>query len=255
MKIDGSVAIVTGGASGLGLATGRRLAGLGAKVALWDLDQAQAEQAAAELGHGAVGVAVDVSDAAAAEAALAATLAAFGAVHFCVNCAGVATGGRAVGRDGPLPLARFARTIEINLIGTFNVLRLAAGEMAKNAPDGDGARGVIVNTASVAAFDGQVGQAAYSASKAGVAGMTLPLARDLASLGIRVNTIAPGVFGTPMMAGMTPEVRDPLVANVQFPKRMGEPDEYAALVQHIIENGYLNGETIRLDAAIRMPPR
>ncbi|HEY5789594.1 MAG TPA: SDR family NAD(P)-dependent oxidoreductase [Gammaproteobacteria bacterium] len=255
MKIDGSVAIVTGGASGLGLATGRRLAGLGAKVALWDHDQAQAEQAAAELGHGAVGVAVDVSDAAAAEAALAATLAAFGAVHFCVNCAGVATGGRAVGRDGPLPLARIARTIEINLIGTFNVLRLAAGEMAKNAPDGDGARGVIVNTASVAAFDGQVGQAAYSASKAGVAGMTLPLARDLASLGIRVNTIAPGVFGTPMMAGMTPEVRDPLVANVQFPKRMGEPDEYAALVQHIIENGYLNGETIRLDAAIRMPPR
>ena len=255
MKIEGNVAIVTGGASGLGLATGRRLAQAGAKVALWDLDGDQAAHAAYDIGHGAIGVAVDVSDGAAAETALAATLKAFGAVHFCVNCAGVATGGRAVGRDGPLPLAKFARTIEINLIGTFNVLRLAAGEMVKNTPDADGARGVIVNTASVAAFDGQVGQAAYSASKAGVAGMTLPLARDLASLGIRVNTIAPGVFGTPMMAGMTDEVRDPLVANVQFPKRMGDPDEYAALVEHIIGNAYLNGETIRLDAAIRMPPR
>lgn len=255
MEVNNNVAIVTGGASGLGLATGKRLAAAGARVALWDLDGDQAVQAAEGLNHGAIGLAVDVSDGAAAEAALAATLQAFGAVHFCINCAGVATAGRAVGRDGPLPLARFARTIEINLIGTFNVLRLAAGAMARNDPDGDGARGVIVNTASVAAFDGQIGQAAYSASKAGVAGMTLPLARDLAALGIRVNTIAPGVFETPMMAGMTAEVRDPLIAMVQCPKRLGDPDEYAALVEHIIGNGYLNGETIRLDAAIRMPPR
>jgi NAD(P)-dependent dehydrogenase (short-subunit alcohol dehydrogenase family) len=255
MQIDGKVAIVTGGASGLGLATGQRLVADGARVALWDLNGEQAAQAASEIGGDAIGLAVDVSDAAAAEAALTATLEAFGAVHLCVNCAGVATAGRAIGRDGPLPLERFARTIEINLIGTFNVLRLAAAEMAKNEPDADGARGVIVNTASVAAFDGQVGQAAYSASKAGVAGMTLPLARDLGSLGIRVNTIAPGVFETPMMAGMPPEVRDPLIAMVQSPKRLGDPAEYASLVAHIVENGYLNGETIRLDAAIRMQPR
>jgi len=255
MQIKDRVAIVTGGASGLGLATARRLVELGAKVALWDLNGDQAAQAAHGLGEAAIGLAVDVSDAVTAEAGLARTLDVFGGVHFCINCAGVATGGRAIGRDGPLPLERFTRTIEINLIGTFNVLRLAATEMAKNEPDDDGARGVIVNTASVAAFDGQVGQAAYSASKAGVAGMTLPLARDLASLGIRVNTIAPGVFETPMMAGMPAEVRDPLIAMVQSPKRLGDPAEYAALAVHIIENGYLNGETIRLDAAIRMQPK
>jgi len=255
MQIKGRVAIITGGASGLGLATARRLVELGAKVALWDLNGDQAAQAAHGLGEAAIGLAVDVSDAVTAEAGLARTLDVFGGVHFCINCAGVATGGRAIGRDGPLPLERFTRTIEINLIGTFNVLRLAAAEMAKNEPDDDGARGVIVNTASVAAFDGQVGQAAYSASKAGVAGMTLPLARDLASLGIRVNTIAPGVFETPMMAGMPAEVRDPLIAMVQSPKRLGDPAEYAALAVHIIENGYLNGETIRLDAAIRMQPK
>jgi NAD(P)-dependent dehydrogenase (short-subunit alcohol dehydrogenase family) len=255
MQIEGNVAIVTGGASGLGLATGKRLAAAGARVALWDLNGDEAAQQAHALGDGALGVAVDVSDAASAEAALAATLKAFGGVQFCVNCAGIATGGRAVGRDGPLPLEKFTRTVQINLIGTFNVLRLAAAEMARNEPDADGARGVIVNTASVAAFDGQIGQAAYSASKAGVAGMTLPLAREMASLGIRVNTIAPGVFETPMMAGMTDEVRDPLIAMVQFPKRLGDPDEYGRLVEHILTNGYLNGETIRLDAAIRMPPR
>jgi NAD(P)-dependent dehydrogenase (short-subunit alcohol dehydrogenase family) len=255
MQIKDRVAIVTGGASGLGLATAGRLVEEGARVALWDLNGDQAAQAAHGLGDAAIGLAVDVSDAAAAEAGLARTLEAFGSVHFCINCAGVATGGRAIGRDGPLPLEKFARTIEINLIGTFNVLRLAAAEMAKNDPDDDGARGVIVNTASVAAFDGQVGQAAYSSSKAGVAGMTLPLARDFASLGIRVNTIAPGVFETPMMAGMPAEVRDPLIAMVQSPKRLGDPAEYAALAIHMIENGYLNGETIRLDAAIRMQPK
>jgi len=255
MQIKDKVAIVTGGASGLGLATARRLVEEGARVALWDLNGDQAAQAAYGLGDAAIGLAVDVSDAAAAEAGLARTLEAFGAIHFCINCAGVATGGRAIGRDGPLPLEKFARTIEINLIGTFNVVRLAAAEMAKNDPDDDGARGVIVNTASVAAFDGQVGQAAYSSSKAGVAGMTLPLARDFASLGIRVNTIAPGVFETPMMAGMSAEVRDPLIAMVQSPKRLGDPAEYAALAVHMIENGYLNGETIRLDAAIRMQPK
>ncbi len=255
MQIKDKVAIVTGGASGLGLATARRLVEDGARVALWDLNGDQAAQAAHGLGDAAIGLAVDVSDAAAAEAGLARTLEAFGAIHFCINCAGVATGGRAIGRDGPLPLEKFARTIEINLIGTFNVVRLAAAEMAKNDPDDDGARGVIVNTASVAAFDGQVGQAAYSSSKAGVAGMTLPLARDFASLGIRVNTIAPGVFETPMMAGMPAEVRDPLIAMVQSPKRLGDPAEYAALAVHMIENGYLNGETIRLDAAIRMQPK
>ncbi|MDX1593672.1 MAG: SDR family NAD(P)-dependent oxidoreductase [Gammaproteobacteria bacterium] len=255
MQIDGNVAIVTGGASGLGLAAGKRLASAGAKVALWDLDGDGAARAAHELGENALGLSVDVSDAASAETALAATTEAFGAVHFCVNCAGVATGGRAVGRDGPLPLEKFTRVIEINLIGTFNVLRLAAGEMVRNTPDEDGARGVIVNTASVAAFDGQIGQAAYSASKAGVAGMSLPLAREMASLGIRVNSIAPGVFETPMMAAMSDEVRAPLIATVQYPKRFGEPDEFASLVEHIIGNRYLNGETIRLDAAIRMPPR
>jgi len=245
MRIKERVAIITGGASGLGLATARRLVEEGAKVALWDLNGDQAAQAAHGLGEAAIGLAVDVSDAVTAEAGLARTLNVFGGVHFCINCAGVATGGRAIGRDGPLPLERFTRTIEINLIGTFNVLRLAAAEMAKNEPDDDGARGVIVNTASVAAFDGQVG----------VAGMTLPLARDFASLGIRVNTIAPGVFETPMMAGMPDEVRDPLIAMVQSPKRLGDPAEYAALAVHIIENGYLNGETIRLDAAIRMQPK
>ena len=255
MELHNAVVIVTGGASGLGLVTCQQLAAQGARVVAFDLNEAAGRALVAELGEQAAFARVDVTDVASVEAGIALALATFGRIDACINCAGIAPGGKTVGRNGALPLEKFAQVININLLGTFNVLRLAAEQMAKNAPNADGERGVIINTASVAAFDGQVGQAAYSASKAGVVGMTLPIARDLAPLGIRVMTIAPGIFDTPMMKGMTAEVRDPLLKMVQSPKRFGEPKEYAALAAHIISNQYLNGEVIRLDGAIRMEPR
>ncbi|WP_432474772.1 3-hydroxyacyl-CoA dehydrogenase [Amphritea sp. HPY] len=255
MDLNNKVVIVTGGASGLGLVTCKQLAKQGAKIAAFDLNEEAGLALVDELKGQAIFAKVDVTDAASVEAGIAQAVEAFGTIHVCINCAGIAPGGKTVGRNGALPLEKFAQVININLIGTFNVLRLAAEQMAKNEPGEDGERGVIINTASVAAFDGQMGQSAYAASKAGVVGMTLPIARDLAKLGIRIMTIAPGIFDTPMMKGMTDEVRDPLIEMVQNPKRFGDPEEYASLAAHIISNNYLNGDVIRLDGAIRMEPR
>jgi len=254
VNIDGHAAIVTGAASGMGAATARFLAGQGARVACLDLNVADAQAVAAGIGGIAVGC--DVSDAASAQAAVAQARAAHGAARLCVNCAGIAPGGRLVGRDGPLPLEDFRRVIEVNLVGTFNVMRLAAADMITLEPVNEtGERGVIVNTASVAAFEGQVGQCAYSASKGGVVAMTLPAARELARFGVRVVTIAPGLMETPMLLAFTQDVRDSLAAQVPFPARLGKPEEYAELVGHVIANAMLNGEVIRLDGAIRMQPR
>ena len=255
MDLNNKVVIVTGGASGLGLVTCQQLAKQGAKIAAFDLNEEAGQALVDELKGQAIFTKVDVTDVASVEAGIAQAVEAFGTIHVCINCAGIAPGGKTIGRNGALPLEKFAQVININLIGTFNVLRLAAEQMAKNEPGEDGERGVIINTASVAAFDGQMGQSAYAASKAGVVGMTLPIARDLARLGIRIMTIAPGIFDTPMMKGMTDEVRDPLIEMVQNPKRFGDPEEYASLAAHIISNNYLNGEVIRLDGAIRMEPR
>ena len=255
MQINGSVVLVTGGASGLGAATARMLAAAGARVVIADLNVASGEALAAELGNTARFIRTDVTQEADGQAAVALAEDAFGSLHGLANCAGIAHGEKVVGRDGPHGLAAFTRVITVNLIGTFNMTRLAAAAMAGNTPDPGGERGVIVCTASVAAFDGQVGQAAYAASKAGVAGMTLPLARDLARNGIRVATIAPGLFRTPMMEGLPPEVQASLGASVPFPSRLGEPGEYAQAVRFILENPMLNGEVIRLDGALRMAPR
>lgn len=253
MDVRGHAAIVTGGGSGMGAATARRLAAAGAKVALFDVNLEAAEALAREIGG--VAVACDVSDAASAEAAVARAREAHGPARVAVNCAGVATAGRIVGRDGPLDLAAFKRVIDINLVGTFNILRLAAhGMTALDALD-TGERGVIVNTASVAAFEAQIGQAAYGASKGGVVALGLPAAREFARYGIRVMTIAPGLIGTPMLLGMAQEVQDSLAATVPFPTRFGRPEEYADLVLHILGNAMLNGEVIRLDGAIRMQPK
>jgi NAD(P)-dependent dehydrogenase (short-subunit alcohol dehydrogenase family) len=251
MRTEGTVALVTGGASGLGGAVARRLAADGATVVIVDLPGSAGEEAAAELGG--VFIPTDVRDTEQVQAAVDAA-SALGDLRIVVCCAGIVTGARTVGRDGPFPAADFRRTIEVNLIGTFEVIRLAAARMAGNEPlDGD--RGVIVMTSSVAAFDGQIGQAAYSASKAAVAGMTLPIARDLAGLQIRVVSIAPGIMDTPMLASLPDEARASLGAQVPHPARLGAPDEFASLVAHVVENGYLNGEVIRLDGAIRMAPR
>jgi len=251
MRIAGCSALVTGGASGLGLATARTLAAQGAHVVIADLPSSRGSELAAE--HGLTFVPADVTD----EEGIATAVAAagkLGPLRVAVCCAGVATAERAVGRGGPLPLDRFERVIAINLTGTFNTVRLAAAAMLETDPD-DGERGVIVMTASVAAFDGQIGQPAYAASKAAVAGMTLPLAREFAQGLIRVVSIAPGVFETPMMAGLPQEAQDSLGQQVPHPSRLGRPDEYASLVRHIVENPMLNGETIRLDGAIRMAPK
>ena len=256
MDIKDKVAVITGGASGLGKATAEAIAAAGGKVALLDRNAELVEQAAADLGADAVAHAVDVTDADSVATAMDAVVERFGAIHIDVNCAGIGTAGRTIGRDGPLDLRAFNFVIQVNLVGTFNSLRLSADRMARNDPQSDdGERGVIINTASVAAFDGQIGQAAYSASKGGVVGMTLPIARDLARNGIRVCTIAPGIFETPMVAGMPDRVRLPLIEMVQFPNRLGVAAEYALLARQIIENPYLNGETIRLDGGIRMQPR
>ncbi|MCW1936964.1 3-hydroxyacyl-CoA dehydrogenase [Pseudomonas sp. MDMC_285] len=252
MRIDESVFLISGGASGLGLATARELVGQGGKVVLLDINAEAGQQVLAELGANARFVRADITREEDGRAAVAQVLEDFGALHGLVNCAGVAPAEKVLGRNGAHGLDSFRRTVEINLIGSFNLLRLAAEVMAQNAPNAGGERGIIINTASVAAFDGQMGQAAYAASKGGVAALTLPAARDLARSGIRVMCIAPGVFETPMMAGMPQEVRDSLAANVPFPPRLGRPDEYAALVRHIVENTMLNGEVIRLDGALRM---
>ncbi|MEE3625942.1 SDR family NAD(P)-dependent oxidoreductase [Nitrospirillum sp. BR 11752] len=250
MQVQGVAAIITGGGSGLGAATARRLAAEGAKVALLDVNLAAAEAVAAEIGG--LALSCDVTSADSATAAIAAAREAHGAARIAVNCAGVATAGRVLGREGPLDLNAFRKVIEINLIGTFNILRLAAADMSALDPLEDNERGVIINTASVAAFDGQVGQAAYSASKGGVHAMALPIARELARVGVRVMTIAPGIFWTPMVAGFTQEVQDSLAASIPFPKRLGKPEEYADLALTIVRNVMLNAETIRLDGAVRM---
>lgn len=255
MQIDSRVFLVTGGGSGLGAAVARRLTGDGGRVVLVDVNAAAGEAIAAELGDAARFIRTDVTSEADARAAVALALEAFGRLDGLVNCAGVAPGEKVIGRDGPHKLASFARAVEINLIGTFNMLRLAADALVKQEAGVDGERGVIVNTASIAAFDGQIGQAAYAASKAGVAGLTLPVARELARFGVRVVTIAPGIFATPMMAGLPQDVQDSLGASVPFPSRLGRPEEYAALVAHVIENTMLNGEVIRIDGALRMAPR
>lgn len=254
MDLKGLVAIVTGGASGLGAATARELTAAGAKCALFDMNGDLAEKVGAEIGG--IGLKVDVSNADSVKAGIEAVVAKLGTPRALVNCAGIGRAGRTVGRDGALPLEQFANVINVNLIGTFNCIRLFAAEVSRSQPvNDDGERGVIINTASVAAFDGQIGQAAYSASKGGVVGMTLPIARDLMDVGIRVCTIAPGLFHTPMMAGLPEPIQKSLGASVPFPKRLGSPTEYGKLARHIIENPMLNGETIRLDGALRMAPK
>lgn len=250
------VALVTGGASGLGLATVRLLAEKGARVAIFDLNREQADSIASELGANVRAYTVNVSDEVSVKTAIDQVVQDFGGLHIAVNCAGVGSASRTVGKNGAHSLELFTKVITINLIGTFNVTRLAAEAMQHNTPDdNDHERGVIINTASVAAFDGQIGQVAYSASKGGVVGMTLPLARDLAVMGVRVNTIAPGIFNTPLMNASPDSVKLPLIEMTQFPKRLGYPEEYAKLAVHIVENSFMNGETIRLDGAIRMQPR
>jgi NAD(P)-dependent dehydrogenase (short-subunit alcohol dehydrogenase family) len=256
VQIAGRTMLVTGGGSGLGAATARLLAGEGGRVVIADVATDDGKAVAAELGDAARFVRADVTDEASVQAAVDAAADLGGALHGVVNCAGIGGPQRVVGRDGtPHSLERFTRTVNVNLIGTFNVIRLAAAAMSANEPLPGGERGVIVNTASVAAYDGQIGQAAYSASKGGVVGMTLPIARELARYGIRVMTIAPGIFDTPMLAQLPDDTRESLGAQVPFPSRLGQPGEYAALVAHIIANPMLNGEVIRLDGAIRMAPR
>jgi 3-hydroxyacyl-CoA dehydrogenase/3-hydroxy-2-methylbutyryl-CoA dehydrogenase len=255
MKIQGTVALVTGGASGLGAATVRELIGAGGKAVILDRPQSEGAKLAAQLGESASFAAADVTSESEVVAAVRHAMDTFGAIHVCINCAGTGAATKTVGKAGPMPLEIFSKVVEINLIGTFNVLRLAAAEMTKNQPNEDGERGVIVNTASVAAFDGQIGQAAYSASKGGVVAMTLPIARDLARLGIRCATIAPGTFDTPLLALLPEAQKQALAAQIPFPPRLGKPEEFALLARQIIENPMLNGETIRLDGALRMPPK
>ena len=255
MELSTVKAIVTGGASGLGRATAARVIAGGGRVAIFDLGHSPGAEVARDLGDRAAFVPADVTSGDAVAGAVEHTRAHLGGVNVLVNCAGIGTAARTVGRSGPAKLEDFTRVIQVNLIGTFNCIRLAAAAMAHNTPGVDGERGVIVNTASVAAFDGQIGQAAYSASKGGIVGMTLPIARDLADLGIRVVTIAPGIFDTPLLGTLPEPIRASLAKQVHFPQRLGRADEYAALAAHIIENVMLNAETIRLDGAIRMQPR
>lgn len=255
MEIQQKTILVSGGGSGLGQATAERLASEGANIIIIDIDQAKGAAVAQAIGTQALFVAADVTDETSVQKAIAQAQVHFGALHGAVNCAGIAIGERITGKRGPHRLDTFAKVININLIGSFNVLRLAATVMCQNEPGPDGERGVIVNTASVAAYDGQIGQAAYAASKGGIVGLTLPAARDLAAYGIRVVTIAPGLFDTPLMAGLPEAARTSLGEQVPFPSRLGQPTEYAALVSHIFANRMLNGEVIRLDGALRMAPR
>ena len=255
MKLDGGAFIVTGGASGLGAATARALHARGARVVIADLDAARGEALAGELGARAAFARTDVASEDDGRACVDAARTRFGALNGLVNCAGIGVSARTLGKDGPQPLPDFTRAVTINLVGTYNMIRLAAHAMSAGAPDEGGERGVIVNTASVAAFDGQIGQAAYAASKGGIVSMTLPLARELARFGIRVCTIAPGLFATPRMDALPADVQQALGKAVPFPPRLGRPEEFAALALHIVENPMLNGETIRLDGAIRLAPK
>ena len=255
MNVSTVKAIITGGASGLGRATAERLAGGGARVAILDRPASAGADVAKALGAGAVFTPADVTSAEDVAAAVGRAREHLGGINVLVNCAGIGTAMKTFGRGGPAKLEEFTRVIQVNLIGTFNCIRLVAAEMSKESPGPSGERGVVINTASVAAFDGQIGQAAYSASKGGIVGMTLPIARDLAELGVRVMTIAPGIFETPLLGTLPDAVRASLAKQVPFPPRLGQPEEYAALAVHIIENQMLNGETIRLDGAIRMQPR
>lgn len=254
MDVKGVAAIVTGGGSGMGAEVARQLAKAGAKVTVLDINKANAEKIAQEIGG--LGLECDVTSETSVKDAFNAAKAKHGAARILINCAGIAPGARVVGKEGPHDLALFAKVINVNLVGSFNTLRIAADDMTKLDPlNDDGERGVIINTASVAAFEGQIGQAAYSASKGGVVGMTLPAARELAKFGIRVNTVAPGLIETPMLGGMTKEVQDSLIATTIFPKRLGKPSEFAKLALHICENAMINGETIRLDGAVRLAPK
>jgi NAD(P)-dependent dehydrogenase (short-subunit alcohol dehydrogenase family) len=255
MEINGNTFLISGGASGLGGATSRLLAENGANVIIADINKEKGEALASDLGSKARFVETNVSNEESVKNAVGVAVSAFGVLRGAVNCAGIGVAEKTVGKDGPHSLASFKRIIEVNLIGTFNVIRLAAAQMADQEPSAGGERGVIINTASIAAFDGQIGQAAYSASKGGIVGMTLPIARDLARSGIRVVTIAPGLFDTPLLAGLSDDIRKALGAQIPFPPRLGAPAEYAALAKHIIENSMLNGEVIRLDGALRMPPK
>jgi NAD(P)-dependent dehydrogenase (short-subunit alcohol dehydrogenase family) len=255
MQLHGSTFIITGGSSGLGAATARAFHARGARVVLADLNAELGEPLAGELGSASLFCRTDVTSEDEARAVIDLTRERFGAVNGLINCAGIGPAERVVGKRGPHRLETFSKVIQVNLIGAFNMIRLAAAAMATAAPTSSGERGVIINTASVAVWDGQIGQAAYSASKGGVVAMTLPLARELASSGIRICTIAPGLFQTPMMATLPPDIQESLGKSVPFPQRLGRPEEYAALAQHIVENEMLNGETIRLDGALRLPPR
>lgn len=255
MKITGRVFVVTGGASGLGAGTARMIAENGGMVVIADLDRVGGEALAADLGSCARYVETDVSSESSARAAVHTAVSTYGGIHGLVNCAGIAPSEKILGKDGVHRLDVFSRVVSVNLVGTFNMIRFAVEMMSRAEPNEEGERGVIVNTASIAAFEGQIGQAAYSASKGGVVGMTLPIARELARWGIRVATIAPGAFETPMLLAMPKEVQDALGKMVPFPPRLGRPSEYAALVRHIVENPMLNGEVIRLDGAIRMQPK
>ncbi len=255
MQFQNHTFLIAGGGSGLGAATAKLFAAQGANIVVADINKAGGESTVAAIGNHARFIETNVTDDASVQAAVDLCLSAFGGIHGAVNCAGVAPGERVVGKTGPHSLANFSRTISINLIGSFNVIRLAAHAMSTQPPNAAGERGVIINTSSVASFEGQIGQAGYAASKAGVNGMTLPIARELAKFGIRVMTIAPGIFDTPMLAGMSDEIRASLGAQVPFPPRLGTPEEYAALAKHIVENEVLNGTVIRLDGAIRMGAR
>ncbi|MFQ5419431.1 MAG: 3-hydroxyacyl-CoA dehydrogenase [Anaerolineae bacterium] len=255
MELQGRTFIVSGGSSGLGAAVARRFVGAGANVVIMDLNEEGGEKIASELGDAARFKRTDVTGEVDVQAAVDTAVSHFGGLHGAVNCAGIAIAAKVISSRGIHDLGWFSKVITVNLVGSFNVIRLAAAQMAENEPNDGGERGVIINTASVAAFDGQIGQAAYSASKGGVVGMTLPIARELARYGIRVMTIAPGIFDTPMLAGLPEPARISLGQQVPFPSRLGNPDEYAALAQHIVENAMLNGEVIRLDGAIRMAPK
>lgn len=253
MNLKETVAVITGGASGLGEATVRNFVAGGAKVAIFDMNAERGEKVAKELGDAVLFQKVDVTDEASVVTAIAATMEKFGKITANVNCAGIGVASKTLGKEGPHTLGLFKKVVDINLTGTFNVFRLCAEQMAKNQPNEDGERGVIINTASVAAFDGQKGQVAYSATKGAIVGMTLPVSRDLAYYGIRICAIAPGLFLTPLFEGLGQEVVDSLSAQVTFPKRLGKPSEYGALARTIVESPYMNGETIRLDGAIRLP--
>jgi len=255
MNIAEVIAVVTGGASGLGEACVRNLVKEGAKVSILDLAEETGKKLAEELGSGVIFFKTDVTDEKSVEAAIDKTAETFGGIHVAINCAGVLMPAKVLGKQGPMDMAYFNRVVHINLMGTMNVIRLAAKKIVGNTPREDGERGVIINTASVAAFEGQIGQAAYSASKAGIVGMTLPIAREFADYGIRVVSIAPGLFETPMLAGLPEKARESLNKIIPFPKRLGKPVEFAKLVEHIIENTMINGETIRIDGALRMQPR